>query len=50
MDVRSQQPGSSLRLVYEVQPLDWLARGLALTGLFLAFWLARERPEVGAEP
>jgi hypothetical protein len=50
MDVRSQQPGSSLRLVYEVQPFDWLARGLALTGLFLALWLARERPEVGAEP
>jgi hypothetical protein len=50
IDVRGQQPGRSLRLAYEVQPLDWLARGLALSGLFLAFWLARRRPEVGAEP
>jgi hypothetical protein len=50
MDVRGQQPGNLLRLAYEVQPLDWLARGLAVTGLLLAFWLARTWSGVGAEP
>jgi hypothetical protein len=40
IDVRSETPGRSLRLVYEVQPLDWAARVLATAGVVLALALA----------
>jgi hypothetical protein len=47
INVRSNEPGRSLQLVYAIQPPDWVARVLALVGLVVALAATTVRLRVG---
>jgi hypothetical protein len=47
IEVRGDEPGKSLRLIYSVQPLDHVARFLALLGVLFALALASGRLRFG---